>query len=279
MILKSFAKINLSLLVNKKLIGGLHDLQSIYCLINLFDKISIKKIKNKKKDKILIKGPYSKYVSQSNNSITKTLDLMRKSKLISNFYSITIDKKIPVFAGLGGGSSNAATVIKFLIKKNLRKKILNLFTKQISSDLNLFLYDQGYLKNLHKVYKIKKKYNLNFLLIYPNIKSSTKKVYSSLKKYSKKKVLSLNHFKSKNKIIDHLINSKNDLQLVVEKKYPIIRELLIDIRKIKGCYFSRMTGSGSSCYGLFTNENSSKVALKKIKKKYPKFSFLTVKTI
>ena len=100
---------------------------------------------------------------------------------------ITIDKKIPVFAGLGGGSSNAATVIKFLIKKNLRKKILNLFTKQISSDLNLFLYDQGYLKNLNKVYKIKKKYNLNFLLIYPNIKSSTKKVYSSLKKYSKKK--------------------------------------------------------------------------------------------
>ena len=269
MILKSFAKINLSLLVNKKLIGGLHDLQSIYCLINLFDKISIKKIKNKKKDKILIKGPYSKYVSQSNNSITKTLDLMRKSKLISNFYSITIDKKIPVFAGLGGGSSNAATVIKFLIKKNLRKKILNLFTKLISSDLNLFLYDQGYLKNLHKVYKIKKKYNLNFLLIYPNIKSSTKKVYSSLKKYSKKKVLSSKHFKSKSKIIDHLINSKNDLQLVVEKKHPIIRELLIDIRKIKGCYFSRMTGSGSSCYGLFTNENSSKVALKKIKKKYP----------
>ena len=279
MILKSFAKINLSLLVNKKLTGGLHDLQSIYCLINLFDTISIKKIKNKKKDKILIKGPYSKYVSQSNNSITKTLDLMRKSKLISNFYSITIDKKIPVFAGLGGGSSNAATVIKFLIKKNLRKKILNLLTKQISSDLNLFLYDQGYLKNLHTVYKIKKKYNLNFLLIYPNIKSSTKKVYSSLKKYSKKKVLSSKHFKSKSKIIDHLINSKNDLQLVVEKKHPIIRELLIDIRKIKGCYFSRMTGSGSTCYGLFTNENSSKVALKKIKKKYPKFSFLTVKTI
>ena len=72
MILKSFAKINLSLLVNKKLIGGLHDLQSIYCLINLFDKISIKKIKNKKKDKILIKGPYYKNVSKYNKSITKT---------------------------------------------------------------------------------------------------------------------------------------------------------------------------------------------------------------
>ena len=124
MILKSFAKINLSLLVNKKLTGGLHDLQSIYCLINLFDTISIKKIKNKKKDKILIKGPYSKYVNQSNNSITETLNLMRKSKLISDFYSITINKKIPVFAGLGGGSSNAATIIKFLIPRATNRRIL-----------------------------------------------------------------------------------------------------------------------------------------------------------
>ena len=81
------------------------------------------------------------------------------------------------------------------------------------------------------------------------------------------------------KIIDHLINSKNDLQLVVEKKHPIIRELLVDIKKIKGCYFSRMTGSGSTCYGLFVDKNSSLVALKKLRKKYPKFWFSIAKTI
>ena len=57
MILKSFAKINLSLLVNKKLTGGLHDLQSINCLINLYDTISIKKIKNKKKIRFKLKDP------------------------------------------------------------------------------------------------------------------------------------------------------------------------------------------------------------------------------
>ena len=85
------------------------------------------------------------------------------------------------------------------------------------------------------------------------------------------------------KIIDknqiNLINSKNDLQLVVEKKHPIIRELLIDIRKIKGCYFSRMTGSGSVCYGLFTNKIKAKKALNNLKIKYPKFWSAIAKTV
>ena len=75
------------------------------------------------------------------------------------------------------------------------------------------------------------------------------------------------------------MNSKNDLQSIVEKSHPKIRQLLLEISKIKGCLFSRMTGSGSSCFGLFLNEKSSKVALRKIRKKYPKFWFSIAKTI
>ena len=61
MVLKSFSKINLSLSVNKKLKNGLHEIQSYYCLINLSDKISIRKIKQKK-DKILFKGLFVKHI-------------------------------------------------------------------------------------------------------------------------------------------------------------------------------------------------------------------------
>ena len=76
-----------------------------------------------------------------------------------------------------------------------------------------------------------------------------------------------------------LINSKNDLQSIVEKKHKILRKLLLSIKEFKGCYFSRMTGSGSTCYGLFVDKNSSLVALKKLRKKYPKFWFSIAKTI
>ena len=72
---------------------------------------------------------------------------------------------------------------------------------------------------------------------------------------------------------------KNELQSIVEKKHPIVKKLLIDISMKKGCYFSRMSGSGSVCYGLFSKENNAKKALNKIKTKYPKFWFSIAKTV
>ena len=116
MVLNSYSKINLSLNINKKLKSGLHEIQSYYCLINLCDKIIIKKIK-KKKDIILFKGPFFKQINKKNNSISNLLNYLRKLKLISSYYSITTIKNIPVFGGLGGGTSNAAFILKFFLKK------------------------------------------------------------------------------------------------------------------------------------------------------------------
>ena len=278
MLIKSYAKINLSLTVIKKIRKKrLHDIQSQFCLINLFDTISIKRNK-KNVDKISFNGPHSKYVKKSNNSIQKILNIMRNFKLISNYYSIKIYKQIPVFAGLGGGSSNAASLLKFLNKRKIEDKIFNKIINLAGSDLRLFFYNQGVLQNLEKVVKFKKKYNLFFLVVYPNIKCSTKDVYSKVKSYNKKKVLKQN-YKNKVALINQILKLKNDLQSIVEKKYPVIQKLLLNISNEKGCYFSRMTGSGSACYGLFRDKRSSKVALKRLRKKYPKFWFSIAKTI
>ena len=187
MVLKSFAKVNLFLSVNKKLKNKLHDLQSIYCLIDLFDKITIKK-NNFKSDQVYFRGPYSKYVKKSNNSVLKVLKIMRENKLISNYYSIKIFKEIPVFSGLGGGTSNAATVLKHLCKKKVSEKIFNKIVDYVGSDLRLFFSNQGYLKNLNKVYEIQKKFTLYFLLVDPKILVSTKEVYSVGNEKSKYRV-------------------------------------------------------------------------------------------
>ena len=120
MVLKSYAKINLTLSVNKRLKIGLHNIQSIYCLIDLYDKIFLKKIKNTNSDKISFNGPFSKDVNQSNSSVGKVLSILRKNKIINDYYSVKINKKIPVFAGFGGGTSNAATLLKHLTKKKIK---------------------------------------------------------------------------------------------------------------------------------------------------------------
>ena len=278
MVLKSFSKINLSLNINNKLKSGLHEIQSYYCLINLIDKIKISKIK-KKKDKIVFKGPFSKHIKKSNNSIANLLRLLRKFKLISSYYSVSVIKYIPVFSGLGGGTSNAAFLLQFLLKDRITKNLISKLEKSIGSDLRLFFHKQAFLEDLKTIKIIKKKQKLFFLLSRPNINCSTREIYSKVKRYSKKTKFNINKMSNRKKFITHILTQKNELQLIVEKKYPIIKKLLTDISVAKGCYFSRMSGSGSVCYGLFNSESKAKKALNKIKTKYPKFWFSIAKTV
>ena len=278
MILNSYSKINLSLNVNRKLKSGLHEIQSYYCLINLSDKIRINKIKMKK-DRIIFKGPFVKSINISNNTIINLLKFLRKLKITKNYYSLTIIKNIPVFSGLGGGTSNAASVLKFFLKGKITKNILDKAEKLIGSDLRLFFHKQGYLENLKTVKSIKKNNKLIFLLSRPNINCSTRKIFSKVTRYSKKNKSTLKNANNKKEFIKYIFGQKNELQSIVEKKYPIIKKLLTDIGAEKGCHFSRMTGSGSVCYGLFNSESSAKKALKKIKSKYPKFWFSIAKTV
>ncbi|MDC0937601.1 hypothetical protein OAR56_01210 [Pelagibacteraceae bacterium] len=278
MVLKSYSKINLTLSVNSKLRSGLHEIQSYFCLINLSDKIKIKKI-NKKKDQIFFKGHFAKHIKKSNNSIGNLLSLLRKLKLISNYYSVTVIKNIPIFSGLGGGTSNAAFILKHLLKKKINKNIFNKIEKLIGSDLKLFFYKQGFLQNLKTIKISKKKQKFIFLLSRPNINCSTSVIYSKVKKYSKKVKFSFHKINSRKKKIEYILGNKNELQSIVEKKYPIIKKLLTDISNENGCYLSRISGSGSVCYGLFNNHITAKKALNKIKGRYPKFWFSLAKTV
>ena len=81
MLLKSYSKLNLTLSINKKIPQKkLHDLQSYFCLIDIFDEIKIKKVKGSK-DIVKFKGKFAKYVKKNNNSITTLLSALRKKKL------------------------------------------------------------------------------------------------------------------------------------------------------------------------------------------------------
>ncbi len=277
MVIKSYSKINLSLSVNKKKRIGLHEIQSMYCLTNLFDEIKIKKINYK--DKIIFKGPFKKLINNKNNTVYNLLNTLRRFNMISNYYYITIKKNIPVFAGLGGGTSNAAFILKYLLKDKVKKSLLNKLEKTIGSDLKLFFKKQGFVKNLESIIDLKKKHKFYFVLIQPNFKCSTKEIYSKVKSSSKKKRININMLINRDEFLNYLKESRNDLQFIVERKYPILKRLLSDIRDEKGCHISRMTGSGSVCYGLFRDKIVAKNALNNLKRLYPKFWFSLAKTV
>ena len=123
--IKSHAKINLALNIIGK-VSTLHKIESIISFLDLHDEISIKNIENKD-HKIKFIGEFSKNIN-SNNSVFRLLKILDKKELLKKKkFEIIIKKNIPSKAGLGGGSMNAASILKFLIKK----KIIDLSKKRL----------------------------------------------------------------------------------------------------------------------------------------------------
>ncbi len=279
---KSYSKINLFLIVGKKIQKKkLHNIQSLVHMLNLSDEMKIKRI-NSNRDKVRFLGKFSSLVNNSNNTVLTSLSLLRKYRYINrkNFYSINIKKNIPVFSGLGGGSSNSAAIIKYFLKgRKLKKKELKIFISKLGTDLMLFLNsNQVYQNNLFKINDIRFKKFFYFIIVYPFLKCSTKKIYSSIKSYKSIKNFKY-EFSSTNKVIKLLKIKENSLQEVVTRKYPKVQKILSELEKINNCQISRITGSGSACFGLFLSQKSAQIGISKIKKKFPKYWCVIAKTI
>ncbi len=281
-VLKSYGKVNLFLKVGKNLKNKkLHNVQSLIFLISLNDKIIIQET-NQLNDTVKFVGRFKKNVNSS-NSVSKCLTLLRKKGFLNKKvgYKITIKKDIPVFSGFGGGSSNAATIIKYFLKgKKISKKTINYFSKFLGSDLRVFLKSKKiFQKNLLTIIKFKKNYKFYFVLIYPFLRSSTKDAYSRLNKFER--IQNKNNYRSNSRLdlVSKLKLENNSLEKVVISKFPLVKKILKELELIKNCEFSRLTGSGSACFGLFLNKRDGALALKQIKKRFPKFWCVLSKTI
>ena len=137
--LKSFAKINLLLKVLNKKTDNYHNIFSLIHKIELHDIISIDSSTTTQ-----IECIPDLNIPLQENIVFKTIDALNKHLSKHLTAKITINKRIPIGAGLGGGSSNAATTLILMnrfFKLNLSKLTLHQIASQIGSDVPLFLYD------------------------------------------------------------------------------------------------------------------------------------------
>ena len=282
--IKSYCKINLSLKVIKKLNSGYHNITSLITFCGLHDIMSISKIRNLK-DKISFSGEFKGGIDNKSNTITKVLNLLRKNNLLENqSFKINIKKNIPHGSGLGGGSANAASLLNYLNKKmklKLNKNKVIKLAEQIGFDvpINLEKRNTFLTGKKGKILRLNKKFKLNLLIVYPNLICSTKKIYKKNAKKSLMKPQSFFNEKNNKKLINFLKNENNDLEKTVIKIYPKIKKIIDCIKSQKGCYFSRITGSGSACIGIFSNTRNAIYAQKAIRSKYPKYWCVVSKTI
>ncbi len=282
--IKSYCKINLFLRVLKKLKSGYHNIASLITFCDLHDTISVFEIKNSK-DKISFSGKFKKNIDIRSNTVTKVLNLLRKNNFLKNkYFKINIQKNIPHGSGLGGASSNAADLLNYFnLKMRLRlsKKKIAIIASKIGFDVPISLERKNtfLIGKKGKISRLNKKFRLNLLIVYPNQICSTKKIYEKNKKKSWPKSYSLFHKKNNKQLIDFLTDQDNDLQSAVIKIYPTVEKIIDYIKSQNGCYFSRITGSGSACIGIFSNMKNALYAKKLIKLKYPKYWCVVSKTI
>ena len=131
----SYAKINLVIEILSKLDNGYHDIKGIYQNINLRDEININESES---DSVTLKNGL---VQEKDNIVYKAIKSFKDNYKFNNSFEVIINKKIPISAGLGGGSSNAASVIMALnniLKLNIPIEELALFSSRLGSDLPFF---------------------------------------------------------------------------------------------------------------------------------------------
>lgn len=247
--LRAPAKINLGLSILKKLDNGFHQVKTIYTQISLFDLIELEEIKQDCID-----------FPDKNNLVHRAAELIKNELNIHRGVKIRLIKKIPVGSGLGGGSSDAAAVLRGLNqiwRLDLDQKKLIKLGRKLGSDVAYQIVG-GTKQEIQGGEKAGKFVDLGRLfkgwivVCVPNIFISSEGAYQKVE-YDKI---------GKNEVAWH-----NDFEIWTLKKYPEIRKIK-EVMLVNGAIHSLMSGKGSAVFGIFKDKKEAKKAFNQLKLKY-----------
>ena len=249
------AKLNLNLTVLRKKIDGMHEINSQFQLINLFDEMKIEKTTSK-----LINVSTNIYPSIDGEKNIVYQAISELSNYIGRqvYCNISIKKNIPLGSGLGGGSSNAAAAligVNVLFELGLSSKDLITIGKKVGADVPFFIFG----KNAHAsgtgdiLIKAKSPSEKKYLLLFPQIHSSTKELFFQWDK------LSTDY---QNKI---LRNEENSFLPLFLQNNPDVKENFNQLNEL--CPL-RLSGTGSTMFFIYENKSEIEKTLKKIPTKW-----------
>jgi 4-diphosphocytidyl-2-C-methyl-D-erythritol kinase len=280
--INSFAKINIGLRILKKREDGYHDIETIFYPVKLHDEISITIQKSDSQYNSVILKSNKPYIPLSKDNLCyKAVENFFRSFRIKECYKLNfyIKKHIPVGGGLGGGSSNAAAVLKFLIKYLdidivSNKKIILELALSIGSDVPFFLMNKpcygegkGEIITLLPEFKI----DYDILIVNPNLHVSTKWAFEKLNfKPGQSKDYLLKGIRKFEP--DNLDIFKNDFEEIIFSKYTLLKEIKEELINM-GAVYASMSGSGATMFGLFDKKENG--TLKKCREYFNSKQYFT----
>ena len=260
LICPSFSKVNIGLKVLNQRDDGYHNIYTIFQELNFGDSIYIEK--RDQGCKIIANVDW--IPTDKSNICFKAYNEIKKEFSKVKGLHLKIEKKIPTGSGLGGGSANAAAVLKGInkiYKLKLTTSKLEQIACEIGADVPFFIKGGTQLgKGVgDKLTQINKTIIGTYLLVIPEVSISTEWAYSAIKNKLNDQNKKVNFSSFFNGDYSSLKIFENDFEQIVVPAYPEIGAIKIKLLNL-GARFASLSGSGSTVYGIFDDEASAKEA-------------------
>lgn len=263
--LKTPAKINIGLKIINKREDGYHNLETIFYPVSIFDELDFKINTSKRNTNSVIIKSNSKIVPVDRTNICfRLVEAFFRTFRITDYYSIDlyIKKNIPVGGGLGGGSSDAACILKYLIRYfnidivKKKNEILSI-ALAVGSDVPFFLISKPcFAQSRGEIITKLDEFSLKdyfILLVNCNLHVSTKWAFETLG--MKKVEVMHSDLKTVKRFEPQVFGIlENDFENVVFKKYQELERIKNELMDF-GAVYSSMSGSGATMFGIFEKNN------------------------
>lgn len=265
--MKAYAKVNLGLDVVRRLENGYHEVRMVMQTVGICDTITLKKARQG----ILVTTDNEEVPADENNLVYKAARLLMTTFRIKEGVAIHLEKSIPIAAGMAGGSTDAAAVLKGmnrLFALGLSEEVLKELGVKLGADIPYCIMGGTALAEGigEKLEKLPDAPDCFLLVAKPDINVSTKYVYEHLNLAGLEKHPDIDGMVAairEGSFSGVVSRMDNVLQSVTEEKYPIITKLKHFMEK-NGASKALMSGSGPTVFGIFEEEEKARAAKGKL---------------
>lgn len=270
--IRARAKINLFLHAGEKREDGFHPLQSLAVFTDFGDRLSAVEASDLS---LSLEGPFAAGLNGADNLVLAAARALAERAGRRPEARITLTKNLPVASGIGGGSADAAAALRLLSnlwQLKYDEKVLREIGAGLGSDVPVCVRSQpAFMEGRGEILTpVTTLPRLPLLLVNPGVAVSTKDIFAALEQRSGVTMkLPSGGLTDLADLLRFLETSSNDLEAPAMAHAPVIGEVLDALRRMPGALFTRMSGSGATCFALMPDEGGALRAAALVKEKHP----------
>jgi 4-diphosphocytidyl-2-C-methyl-D-erythritol kinase len=269
------AKVNLTLRVHGRRDDGYHEIESLVAFADFGDRVSLSRGGELA---LTVRGPHAGPAGEGADNLVfkaaRSLAAQRPDIVLGAF---SLDKRLPVAAGLGGGSADAGAALRLIARANrISQTHSDLYAAATATGADVPVCLDPRVRIMRGVGEVLSKPialpRLPALLVNPGVGLSTKEVFAGWTPAAAHGVAAdigaVAKLKVRDELLQFLATQSNDLEASAVALRPMIADVLTTLRGLPGCRLARMSGSGATCFALFASAAAARQAAKLVRGRY-----------